>query len=226
MSCAGMRVPLHAGRARQHRVVDRDRLPRPRQARQSPLHLHLHLTHVYRDVLHAGRLRLGTAEQVAHQLAAPVEGEDPGRFVNQLQAHQAVAVQDAGAVAARRRAAQNAGVDDAVHLPQRHAGHARRLVGGQHLRNCRGRRHLSFLQSGRNIRWRRPRCQRNCPGHQIDAHRPVVRLDDAVIAAHYRWRQDQLQREKGVVADGAVPDLSVPAAPGRPSRSNRRACRS
>ena len=51
--------------------------------------------------------------------------------MDELQAHQAVAMNEAGALAACRGATQNPRVDDAVYLPERHAGHACRLVGRQ-----------------------------------------------------------------------------------------------
>ena len=81
--------------------------------------------------LHASRLRLGMIVQVANQAPAPVKGEDRRRFVGELQAHQAVAMDEAGALAACCGAVQNPRVDDAVYLPERHAGHACRLVGRQ-----------------------------------------------------------------------------------------------
>ena len=50
------------------------------------------------------------------------------------------------------------------------------------------------------------------PGKGL-AHRPVVRVDDALVAAHHREQRDRLRRRQCDVAAGAVVDLAVFAAP-------------
>ena len=104
MSEAGIRVPVTQGVPESMGLVDGDGLARPRQAGQSAPHLLLYLPNVDRDVVHASRLRLGMIEQVANQAPAPVEGEDRRGFMDELQTHQAVAMDEAGSLAACRGA--------------------------------------------------------------------------------------------------------------------------
>ena len=108
----------------------------------------LHRAHIDGQVAFAGPPRLRKVEKIAYGALAPVEREQIRGLVGELEAQQCVPLHGAGTPAFACGGVRQTSVDDALHLLERHPGHAGRLVTRQDHARQVCVQHLSSVVEG------------------------------------------------------------------------------